>query len=106
MFGFSDNDGLKPKCYFTCSVLPAFIDHDQLPNKKRPFSTILDQRFTHSVNIVLPKPKKCGNDLETTLQDASYSLQYQSVYMKLCDIIEGEFFNHYIKAGETGHTCS
>lgn len=43
-------DGAPPKCYFTHSRLPAFVDHDQPSQKKKPFSTMQDYPFTHTVS--------------------------------------------------------
>ena len=42
-------DGPKPKCYFTHAPLPSYIDNAHPPTKKEPFRTTLDQQYSHNV---------------------------------------------------------
>lgn len=42
-------DGPKPKCYFTHAPLPSYIDNAHPPTKKEPFRTVLDQQYSHNV---------------------------------------------------------
>ena len=49
MLNLNNNGGPRPKCYFTSSTLPGFINHEQPSVKKRPFCTIQQQTFSHSV---------------------------------------------------------
>ncbi len=49
MFDFDTGDKPTSKCYVTHGTLPGYIDANQPPIKKQPFSTILSQRFTHTV---------------------------------------------------------
>lgn len=108
-------DGPDPKCYFTSSVLSNFVNHEQIPTKKKPFSTISTQPFSHTVvafhqtiypaadqmsQLSLVLPKSDAETLKQTLSDVKGTLQYAKVYMTLGDLIEGDFFNHYIKTGE------
>ena len=44
-------DRVKPKCYFTQATLPAFVDHGQPPMKKKPFSTVSKQTYSHTVIV-------------------------------------------------------
>ncbi|KAK1094389.1 hypothetical protein LTR48_000378 [Friedmanniomyces endolithicus] len=97
MLDITSHNGPKPKCYFTHAVLSNFIDYDLPPTKKRPFTTIAAQTTSHTVDILLPKsslPK-----LLEGLGEVEGTLQYARVHMKLSDIIEGDFFSHYVKAG-------
>ncbi|KAK4962230.1 hypothetical protein LTR28_004627 [Elasticomyces elasticus] len=41
----------RPKCYFTHNVLPAYIDEKQPPTKRKPFSSIIAQPFSHTVGM-------------------------------------------------------
>lgn len=43
----------KAKCYFAHTVLPHFIDNQQPPTKRKPFSTINAQAFNHTVSPLL-----------------------------------------------------
>lgn len=49
MFDIGHKGGPQSKCYFTHSVLPAFVDHEKPSQKKKPFSTIHDRPFSHTV---------------------------------------------------------
>ena len=108
-------DGPSPKCYFSSTVLSKFVNHEQIPTKKKPFSTISNQRFSHTVRryqcrfqrttkiirqvyVVLPKDN--ADLLKQSLVDGVGTLHYAKVYMKLSDLIEGDFFNQYIKSGQ------
>jgi ribonuclease P/MRP protein subunit RPP40 len=44
-----DNDGLDTKFYFSHSVLPGYIDPQNVSTKKKPFSTFNAQPFSHTV---------------------------------------------------------
>lgn len=51
MLTLDKRDGPGPKCYFTSSTLPGFVNHDQLPTRKKPFSTVLTQTFNHTASL-------------------------------------------------------
>ena len=53
MFGFGKDDAVASKCYFTHGTLPKYIDPEQPPASKKPFSTIMGQAFTHTVLTIL-----------------------------------------------------
>lgn len=55
MFEIGHKDGPRPKCYFTHSTLPAFVDHDQPSQKKKPFSTAQEHPFVHTVWFIATK---------------------------------------------------
>lgn len=120
MFVLNKDEKPHPKCYFTSSSLAAYIDHAQIPRKKKPFSTILAHTFTHTVSlrslstkgsisdpthqldITLPSPG--AETLQKALSNGKDgTLRFAKVYMKLEDILTGDFFNTYIKSGES--TC-
>ncbi|KAF2717749.1 hypothetical protein K431DRAFT_232368 [Polychaeton citri CBS 116435] len=97
VLGIGSDDGPKPKCFFHNSQLPSFINHEQPPTKKRPFSIILDQAFSHCLDVVVPSEVALA--LQEAVTQEKAALQYARVHMKLGDIIEGDFFNTYIKSG-------
>ena len=115
MINLNKHDGPRPKCYFTSSVLPEYIDHDQLPMKKKPFSTMSQHDCSYSVGVPLRvlslallrcffqltvvMPSSQADDMNSKLDSGIGTLQYAQVYMKLNEVIEGDFFNHYIKSG-------
>ena len=94
MFDFAKNEGPKPRCLVTHSKVSNYIDHERPPNKKRPFSTILSQTYSHTLDILLPA--SAAFSLQATV-DAS-ALTFLKVNMKPHEIISGDFFNTYIKA--------
>lgn len=49
MYAALKNDRPKSKLYVSTHTLPFYIDAQQPPNKKAPFSNILSQEFNHSV---------------------------------------------------------
>lgn len=50
MLGFNDSDVSSSKFFVSNGSLPAYIDPHQPPSAKKPFSTILNQPFTHTVS--------------------------------------------------------
>ncbi|KAK3681518.1 hypothetical protein LTR37_020881 [Vermiconidia calcicola] len=97
MLSLEKNNGPRPKCFFTSSVLPSFVNHEQIPNKKKPFSTISGQAFSHTLDVVLSRGDE--NSLQEHFSAEGGTLQYARVHMKLSEVIEGDFFNQYIKTG-------
>ncbi|GAM82099.1 hypothetical protein ANO11243_000780 [Dothideomycetidae sp. 11243] len=86
-----------PKCYFTHVRLPQHIDHQQPPTKKKPFSCILERPFNQTVDIL--GPDDTIRVLRDKLQPVTAGLRYARVHMKLLDLVQGDFFNTYIKQG-------
>jgi ribonuclease P/MRP protein subunit RPP40 len=52
VLGMGQQEGPKPKCYFTQFALPSYIDNAHPPTKKEPFRTVLDQQFNHNVRLL------------------------------------------------------
>jgi len=112
----NDHDRASDKCYFTQCALPQYIDQSQPPTKRKPFSTILEHPFNHTVRytqnviyhiLTLPQldlllPKSAFQAIQDDLSGDHYRLQYAKVHLKLKDIIDGDFFNQYIKTGMYG----
>ena len=44
-------------------------------------------------------PTDQAEDLKGNLEKNVGMLQYAQVYMKLGELIDGDFFNHYVKSG-------
>ncbi|KAI1964644.1 hypothetical protein LOZ58_001330 [Ophidiomyces ophidiicola] len=97
MFDIDDPTLNKEKCRTTIGLFPRYIDPRQPPTKKIPFSAISGHPFTHSIELLLP------DELFQTTWDAISAkinpCEYAKVFMSLLDVIEGEFFNKYIKIG-------
>lgn len=84
------------RIYFTHSILPSYIDPQNVSTKKQPFATFNKQKFSHTLDLILPAEiyELVQQKLET-FGDG----QYARVHMKLGEIIEAEFLNSYIKQG-------
>ncbi|KAI5291736.1 hypothetical protein KEM54_001039 [Ascosphaera aggregata] len=99
MLGFETLDDLQREyCKTIISSLPRFVDPEQPPKKKLPFSTIHRHPFIHNVQLLLPQ------DLfdavwSSRLRDTSTS-QYVNVKMSLSDLLEADFFSRYVKTGD------
>ncbi|GLA88223.1 ribonuclease P protein subunit p40 [Aspergillus tubingensis] len=93
MLDFEDDASKREKCYTTIGQLPAFIDPKQPPTKRSPFSAILGHPFVHTVEVILPK------DILSYVQPQLQNLRYARVFMSLSSLLEGDFFNTYIKTG-------
>ncbi|KAF2733175.1 hypothetical protein EJ04DRAFT_277525 [Polyplosphaeria fusca] len=99
MIDLRREDGPNSKFYFTHTLLPSYIDPNNTSQKKKPFSTFLGQPFTYSVDLVLPE--EIYELVKTELEAGDEArLQYSRVYMKLGELLEGDFFSEYVKNGK------
>ncbi|KAL3464747.1 ribonuclease P 40kDa subunit-domain-containing protein [Aspergillus heterothallicus] len=98
MFELEDDGASgREKCYTTITKLPEFIDPKQPPTKRSPFSTISHQSFVHTVEVTLPRD--VYTTIERSLNSKLQKLSYGRLSMTLSSLVEGDFFNTYIKAG-------
>ncbi|KAL4943342.1 hypothetical protein BDV06DRAFT_190024 [Aspergillus oleicola] len=98
MFGLEDDVASgHEKCYTTVAQLPQFIDPKQPPIKKAPFSAIQGHPFVHTVGVTMPKD--VYTSIESSLDSKLQKLRYARLAMNLSSLLEGEFFNTYIKTG-------
>ncbi|CAF9909444.1 hypothetical protein IMSHALPRED_008363 [Imshaugia aleurites] len=97
MFSFLDPKSPASKAYVSHGTLPPYVDPEQPPSKKKPFSTISSLSFIHTVQLVLPQElyDVVWKDVEAKISNT----QYSRVIMSLSEILEGDFFNKYIKIG-------
>ncbi|THC92546.1 hypothetical protein EYZ11_007999 [Aspergillus tanneri] len=97
MFGFDDGASRREKCYTAVGELPRFIDPKQPPTKRSPFLAICGHPFLHTVELILPE--RVYTAIESSLNSKLQNLQYARVFMSLSSLLEGDFFNTYIKTG-------
>ncbi|EGP91856.1 uncharacterized protein MYCGRDRAFT_98906 [Zymoseptoria tritici IPO323] len=100
MLNLSPSSGPKPKCIVTTTKLPAFLDHEQPPTKKRPFSTLLTQNFTHTLNLLLPS--SAAETLQTHLSSSpnfNGKSTYSILHLSPLALLTNPFFTTYIKSG-------
>lgn len=117
MFSSLSKEVSTSKCYLSRGALPQCIDLKQLPSSKKPFSTFLNQHFTHTVTIItcahswdqankllevdLILPEELYNLIWEDAQSSLANIRYSRVIMTLSDLLERDFFNVYIKTGTT-----
>jgi ribonuclease P/MRP protein subunit RPP40 len=85
-----------PKIYFTHSILPSYIDPQNVSTKKQPFATFNKQHFSHTLDLILPEEMY---ELVRQKLDTYSNAQHARVHMKLGEILESEFLQGYIKQG-------
>ncbi|CAO2650792.1 Nn.00g020840.m01.CDS01 [Neocucurbitaria sp. VM-36] len=87
------------KFYFSHSVLPSYIDPQNVSTKKKPFSTFHKQHFSHTLHLVLPE--ETWELVRTALRAHPLlaSPYYARVHLSLSDILSPEFLDYYIKTG-------
>ncbi|EME87593.1 uncharacterized protein MYCFIDRAFT_99560, partial [Pseudocercospora fijiensis CIRAD86] len=92
------DSGPKPRCLVTNLQLPNYINHDAPPKKKKPFSIILNQLHSHTLELLVPAT--CAEVLQQHLSSAKETglLHYAKIHLKLLDIISGDFFTEYIQS--------
>jgi ribonuclease P/MRP protein subunit RPP40 len=87
------------KIYFSHSVLPSYIDPQNASRKKKPFSSFNKQKFSHSLDLILPEEIYELVKAQLEQADGPARAQYARVHMKLGEILESAFLNGYIKQG-------
>ncbi|KAK5260564.1 hypothetical protein LTR40_003932 [Exophiala xenobiotica] len=92
-----DPSGPSPKVNISSGPVPAYISASQAPTKKSPWRTIREVEYVQRATATLPEELY---DIIWRDVDASMGgLDYARVIMKLEDILQGDFFNEYIKRG-------
>ncbi|KAL2067051.1 hypothetical protein VTL71DRAFT_1475 [Oculimacula yallundae] len=86
----------EQKCNVTHGVM-GHLDPRQPPVKRKPFAAILSQSFIQKAELILPEElyEIIKNEVLTDLAKPVYS----RVILPLGALLEGEFFNEYIKRG-------
>ena len=91
------NDRSSPaKINLNLGSLPAYIS-TQAPTKRLPWRTIRESDCIHSTTAMLPD--ELYSLIWQTVENELPRMRYAKVIMKLEEILQGEFFNEYIKRG-------
>ncbi|KAG4443567.1 hypothetical protein IFR05_000944 [Cadophora sp. M221] len=96
MLDFPSGTKNEQKCNVTHGVM-GHLDPKQPPVKRKPFAAILSQSFVQKTELILPEElyEIIKKDVLTDLSKPVYS----HVILPLGALLEGEFFNEYIKRG-------
>ncbi len=97
MLPLAKTDEPPSKCLFTHGRIPAFVDESQPPTKRKPFSSILAQKWSHTVDLILPA--ELLDAMESKLEGDKGCVRFAKVMMSLEQVVEGDFFNTYVKKG-------
>ncbi|KAK5678269.1 hypothetical protein LTS10_009441 [Elasticomyces elasticus] len=89
--------GRKPKCHCTTTSDANAVDHDNSPLSERLSTIISGQRTSHTVDMLIPESNL--ERLKTGLAGDKGNSRYARVFMKIGELIEGDFFDHYVKTG-------
>lgn len=80
-----------PKCYFTCTTLPAYLDTTQQPTRSPPYSLLHSTPYYHTLTLLTPtSPPLKPQDVES---------KYAKINLSLLEILTGDFFTNKIKKG-------
>ncbi|PVI08445.1 hypothetical protein DM02DRAFT_548743 [Periconia macrospinosa] len=91
--------GPNTKIYFSHTLLPTYIDPQNVSTKKKPFSTFNAQPFSHTLDLILPEEIYELVRVQLDREDGAARGVYAKVFMRLGELLEGEFFTEYIKKG-------
>ncbi|KAF2637084.1 hypothetical protein P280DRAFT_510041 [Massarina eburnea CBS 473.64] len=99
MLDIHKSSGSDTKIYFSHSALPTYIDPQNVSTKKKPFATFNAQPFSHTLDLILPEEiyELVRGQLER--EDGVARGVYARVFMKLGEVLEGDFFAEYVKKG-------
>lgn len=112
MLGFAEDTKNDRKCYVTHGMM-GHLDPKQPPIKRKPFDAILSHPFIHKAGqlflqigfmltrnqVELVLPQEIYEIIKKDLFDTSEKPIYSRVILPLKALLEGEFFNEYIKRG-------
>ncbi|KAK6381650.1 hypothetical protein LTS17_004709 [Exophiala oligosperma] len=90
-------EGPSPKVYVTSGSLPPYISPSEAPAKRAPWRTVRNVEFVQTVTATLPE--ELYDVIWREVDDSIANAEYAKVIMKLEDVLQGDFFNEYIKIG-------
>ncbi|KAJ9497919.1 hypothetical protein H2202_006522 [Exophiala xenobiotica] len=92
-----DPSGPSPKVNISSGPVPAYISASQAPTKKSPWRTIREVEYVQRATATLPE--ELYDIIWRDVDASTGGFNYAKVIMKLEDILQGDFFNEYIKRG-------
>lgn len=113
MLGFLSDSRHDAKCSITHGTM-GHLDPSQPPTKRKPFVSVLNyhfiqkvyqdpiyhlQRLNRSLQVQLILPEELYEIIKNGFITQHSSPRYSRVIMPLGALLEGEFFNEYIKRG-------
>ncbi|KEQ94842.1 hypothetical protein AUEXF2481DRAFT_40798 [Aureobasidium subglaciale EXF-2481] len=82
-----------PKCYFSSTTLPSYLDPAQQPTKKAPFNLLHSAPYYNTLTFLSPT----SSTLTSTL--SGLATRYAKLQLTLLDLLTGDLFNKHIKTG-------
>lgn len=96
VFSF-ENESLDPKIFITSGDFASYTDPEEISTKKAPWRQIRNSPFIYSASIIMPT--ELYQSVYGRIDERAKKSSYAKVVMKLEELLEGEFFNEYIKRG-------
>ncbi|PSS20126.1 hypothetical protein M430DRAFT_100089 [Amorphotheca resinae ATCC 22711] len=96
MLDFPEDTKNEPKCYVTHGTM-GHLDPKQPPVKRKPFAAILNEGFIQKAELILPE--ELYEIIKKDFFNETTKPVYSRVILPLKALLEGEFFNEYIKKG-------
>jgi ribonuclease P/MRP protein subunit RPP40 len=96
MLHFTTNTKNEQKCNVTHGTM-GHLDPKQPPVKRKPFAAILSNNFVQNVELILPE--ELLEIITKNVLSENTRPAYNRVIIPLKALLEGQFFNEYIKKG-------
>ncbi|KAE9376771.1 ribonuclease P 40kDa subunit [Stipitochalara longipes BDJ] len=96
MLDFPAGTKTEPKCNVTHGMM-GHLDPKQPPVKRKPFAAILNHGFVQKVELILPE--ELYEIIKANISSVFVKPVYSRVILPLKALVDGEFFNEYIKKG-------
>ncbi|EED24274.1 ribonuclease P protein subunit p40, putative [Talaromyces stipitatus ATCC 10500] len=97
MLDFAEGASAHEKSYITIGPIPEAVDPQELHSKKAPFSTISHHSLVHTIELILPKDVYTA--IWSSIREKLGRPRYIQVIMPLITLLEGDFFNDFVKPG-------
>ncbi|KAI9825478.1 MAG: hypothetical protein M1826_006974 [Phylliscum demangeonii] len=91
------DDAGATKCYFSSGPLPAFINAEQPPLKKKPLAALASNPFNQLVELILSR--EAYGAIEGELSRKLRPIRYGTVNLPPSALLEREFLSTHIKTG-------
>lgn len=73
------------------------MDGHRPPTKREPFAAMNSHAPVHTVDWLLPE--ELYEVVRRRLDDEGKRMRYARVFVSLLDVVTGDFFSQYVKAG-------
>ncbi|OKL60172.1 hypothetical protein UA08_04637 [Talaromyces atroroseus] len=97
MLDFAEGASAHEKSYIAVGQLPELVEDRRPPYRKAPFTTLSRHALVHTTELIMPR--EVYNAIWSSMQDKLAKPRYIQVIMPLIALLEGDFFNTFVKSG-------